>query len=230
MSTPMLDIELARFGDDLMAAAATPAPRRGRARRLTIAAAVGLALLVPGAIAAVDSLFLTADRPMIEPPPGYTVPKVAGPAVPVASGDLPAGAWHAYAVRCGTHASIVVVSPNGSRTSAACGAVPPGGQRPAPLFAPSTFYDGDVQTTFIYAAVPYSVARVRLDLAGHARSGSIRLPGAGRSRHELVPISVPEAVSKLRLNVNFVVLALPGEQDVKQAVALDAHGKVLARR
>lgn len=230
MSTPMLDAELARFGDDLVAAAATPALRRRRARRLTIAVAVGLALLVPGAIAAVDSLFLTADRPMIEPPPGFTVPKVVGPAVRIASGDLRAGTWSAYAVRCGGRASIVVVSPNGSRTSAACGAVPPGGRRPAPVFAPSTFYDGDVQTTFIYAAVPFSVARVRLDLAGHAQSGTVRLPGAGPSRHELVPTSIPDAVSKLRLNVKFVVLAVPGEQDVKQAVALDAQGKVLARR
>jgi hypothetical protein len=214
VSTPLLDAELERFGRDL-AAGATPVPARRGVRRLSVAVAVAVLLLVPGAIAGVDALFLTDDRPHLEPPPGYTVPKVTGPAVPVTAGELPAGSWAAYAVRCGERASVVVVSPTGSRTSAACGAVPPGGEWRTPPFVPSTFYDGEIQTTFIYAAVPASVARVRIELPGGVR--------------ETATTAVPDAAKTLGLDVRFVVLAVPGNAHVREAIAFVRLGHVLSR-
>jgi hypothetical protein len=215
MSTPLLDMDLDRFGRDLLTAAA-PAARPARKRRLAVAVAIALLLLVPGAIAAVDRLFLAADHPMIEPPPGYTVPKVVDPGVVVASGNVSTGPWTAYAVGCGERVSVVIVTRTG-RNSAACGAVRPGAPTKAAVFAPSTMYDGIAQTTWIYAAVPATVNRVTLDLSGRARDGQIVLPGAGPSHHVLAPISAPEAAKALGRDVKFVVLAVPGDQRVEAA-------------
>jgi hypothetical protein len=213
--TPLLDRDLDRFGRDLLAAAA-PAARPARTRRLVAAVAVALLLLVPGAVATVDRLFLSADRPMLEPPTGYTVPKVTDPGVVVASGKVATGPWTAYAVGCGGRVSVVIVTRTG-RNSAACGAVRPGAPAKPEVFVPSTMYDGVAQTTWIYAAVPATVTLVTLDLRGRARDGQIKLPGAGPSHHVLTPIASPQASRALGRDVKFVVLALPGDQRVKAA-------------
>lgn len=217
MSTPLLDADLDRFGRDLLTSAA-PVAKTTRKRRLVIAVAVALLLLVPGAIAAVDHLFLTADRPRLEPPPGYTVPTPVVSGVAVASGHVSTGPWSAYAVRCGDRVGLVIVMATG-RGSAACGAVRPGKAREASLFAPSTTYDGTAKTTWIYGAVPATVNRVTLDLSGRAQDGPVTLPGAGRSRHVLTPVAVPQAAKALGRDVKFVVLVLPGDQRVKAAAA-----------
>jgi hypothetical protein len=186
-------------------------------RRLALAVTLAFVVAVPAALGTFDSVF-SSDRPHLQPPPGFTTPAVVGPATEIASGHIGAGTWHALVVRCGTgpgaRASIVVVTPNGSRNSAACGAVPPGGPRPVPAFAPSTMYEGDSQTTYIYAAVAATVTQVSLDLDGRAR-----LPGAGPSHHDIVPIDSPAARAALGLNVRFVVIAMPGDQRVVKAVA-----------
>jgi hypothetical protein len=57
----------------------------------------------------------------------------------------------------------------------------------------------------------------------------VRLPGAGPSHLELTPQGVPAADEALRMTVVFVVAAVPGEQDVKAAEALDAQGHVITR-
>lgn len=228
--TPRLDAELERFGQDLLASAAAAPKRQLPRRRLVVAVALAVLLLVPGAIAAVRELFINDDRPMLEPPPGYTVPAVSGAPVEVASGDTKLGPWHAYAVRCGSGVSIVVVQPDGTRNSAACGAVPAGGGRPAPAaFAPGTSYDGLSQTTWIYAAVPATVAAISLDLSGRDKDGSITLPGGGPSHHEIEPRSVPRAAATLERDVKFVVLAVPGDQRVTAATARDSSGRVVSR-
>jgi hypothetical protein len=173
---------------------------------------------------------LNDDRPMLEPPPGFTVPRVSGAPAEVASGTTKSGLWRAYAVHCGSGVSVVIVMPDGTRTSAACGAVPTNHARPAPAaFAPGTAYDGLSQTTWIYATVPSEVAAISLDLDGRAEDGSMKLPGAGPSHHDVSPRAVPGAAGSLGLDVKFVVLALAGDQRVVDATATDAHGRVLSR-
>jgi hypothetical protein len=232
--TPVLDSELERFQRDLLAAAArTPARRFSvpRSQRLVLAVVIVFVLAVPAALGAFGSLF-SNDRPQLSPPPGYSVPQVVGSGTEIASGTVSGGAWHAYAVRCGSgaaaRASIVVVTPNGSRNSAACGAIPPGGPRAVPTFAPSLLYDGDAQTTWIFESVPSRVARVTLNLVGHAKSGPVTLPGAGPSHHELTPIENPEAQRDIGLDVKFVVLAVAGEQEIEAADAFDAAGQLIS--
>lgn len=235
LQTPRLDAELERFGQQLLEAAETetaaPSRRRRPSRRLTLTLTLALLLLVPATIASVDRFFLADDRPMREPPPGFTVPRVQGPVVDVTAGQTAdGGAWRAYGVRCGTRVSVVIVMPDGTRTSAACGAVRRGQRRAAaPAFAPATTYDGVSQTTFIYAAVPPTVAQVHVELSGRAQDGPIKLPGAGRSQLRLAPLAVADARAKLRRNVRFIVVVRPGDQRVLRATARDAAGRVLSR-
>jgi hypothetical protein len=186
---------------------------------------------VPTALGGFGSVF-TNDRPQLPPPPGYSVPQVVGSGIEIASGAVGGGAWRAYVVRCGSgaaaRASIVIVTPNGSRNSAACGAIPPEGPRAMPSFAPSSLYDGEAQTTWIFESVPSRVARVTLDLVGHEKSGPVTLPGAGPSHHELTPIENAVAQRDIGLDVKFVVLAVAGEQDIEGADAFDAAGQLIS--
>ena len=225
--TPILNEELARFGRDLERAGR----RRTRrvSRPLVIALAV-LAVTVPAAVGGVVGLLPgDGDHAQLTPPPGYVAPRAIGTGVEVASGHVSTGRWIAYAVACGGRAGVVVRLPDGSGNGAGCGAVRPGSHPPAPSFAPGTLYDGITQTTFIYAATPPRVARVRLDLVGRAQDGPLKLPGAGRGHLELTPQSVPAADKALRMTVGFVVAAVPGEQSVKTAEALDQSGQVITR-
>jgi hypothetical protein len=123
---------------------------------------------------------------------------------------------------------VVIGLPDGSRTSAACGAVRAAGARAPAAFAPSTTYDGATQTTFIYAAVPPTVARVSLDLNGRGRDGGITLPGAGPSHIDTVPTRVPAATKALGADTGFVVVAVPGDQRIQSSQAFDASGRVLS--
>lgn len=225
--TPMLNEELARFGRDLQRAG----HRRARrvSRPLVIALAV-LAVTVPAAVSGVVGLLPgDGDHAQLTPAPGYVTPHAIGTGIEVASGDVSTGRWIAYAVACGGRAGVIVRLPDGSGNGAGCGAVRPGSLRAAPSFAPSTLYDGTTQTTFIYAATPPTVARVRLDLVGRAQDGPIKLPGAGPGHLELTPQNVPAADKALRMTVGFVVAAVPGEQSVKAAEALDNGGRVITR-
>jgi hypothetical protein len=225
--TPILNAEMARFGRELQRAQA----RRPRSlSRPLIIAFAALAITVPAA-GGVALRLLPGDgeHAQLTPPRGYVASRAVGTGVEVASGEVSSGHWIAYAVACGGRAGVVVRLPDGSGNGAGCGAVRPGSHPAGPSFAPSTLYDGATQTTFIYAATSPAVARVRLDLAGRAEDGPMRLPGAGPSHLELTPRSVPAADQALRMTVGFVVAAVPGEQDVKAAEAIEAQGRVITR-
>lgn len=224
--TPVLNEEMARFGRELQAA-------RGRRRRLTrplIIAFAALAIVVPTAIGgAVVLLPGDGDHAQLQPPPGFTAPRAVGTGVEVASGDVSTGRWVAYAVSCGGRAGVIIRLPDGSGNGAGCGAVRPGAPRTAPSFAPGTLYDGATQTTFIYAAAAPGVARVRLELVGRAHDGPVELPNAGSSHLEVTPRRISAADQALRTTASFVVVAVPGEQSVEAAEALDVAGRTITR-
>jgi hypothetical protein len=225
--TPILNEELARFGRDLQRAGHR---RTRRCSRPLIIAFATLAIAVPAAVGGVVGLLPgDGDHAQLTPPPGYVAPRAIGTGVEVASGEVSTGRWIAYAVACGGRAGVVIRLPDGSGNGAGCGAVRPGSHPAAPNFAPATLYDGTAQTTFIYAATAPSVARVRLDLVGRAQDGPLRLPGAGPSHVELTPQRITAADQALRMTIGFVVVAVPGEQNVKAAEALAADGRVITR-
>jgi hypothetical protein len=201
-ATPVLNAEMFRFGDALEH---VQRPVRMRARRGLAVALAALAIGVPGAIAGGRALLIgDGDQAQIQPPPGYIAPRAIGTGVVVASGRLDAGPWVAYAVACGGRAGVVIVTPDGSRNGAACGGIRPGAQRKVRAFAPSTLYDGQTRTTFIYATVPSKVNGVAVDLGDRVL--------------ELSSTVVPEANRALKMDVRFIVAAVPGEKSVRRAI------------
>jgi hypothetical protein len=225
--TPALNEEMTRFGRELERAGSR---RPGRLARPLIIALAALAIAVPAAVGgAIGLLPGEGDHAQRTPPPGYVAPRAVGTGVEVGSGELSTGRWIAYAVSCGGRAGVVIRLSDGSGNGAGCGALRPGSHPALPSFAPATLYDGASQTTFIYAATAPSVARVRLELVGRAEDGPLKLPGAGSSQAELTPRRIPAADMALRMTVGFVVTAVPGEQAVKAAEALDAAGRVMTR-